>query len=181
MSGFIWDFTYKKDSVFCLIVPLVVNVEGGYVNDPDDPGGPTKYGVAWNFNAEWLSHRGITRATMKDLTQDQAKQCYYERYWLPSDADGLTDEGLAFIHFDNAVNCGVGEAKQTLKELSINPKHFDGRGDNNEALFLRLVMEYEGRRAHHYTKEIGKKLKQKYLEGWWNRMQFVMQHAAKLV
>ena len=45
--------------------------EGGYYNHPNDKGGPTKYGIAFNFNVERLAARGITSPDqMKDLSID---------------------------------------------------------------------------------------------------------------
>lgn len=172
---------YKDDAAFCLTYPAVLKVEGGFVDDPADPGGPTNHGIAWNYNADALKAIGITRDTMRKLTKEQALQIYYWKYWLASNADGITDEGLAYIHFDCAVNCGVGAAAGILKKLSVNPKHFDGRGDNNETLFLRLVFEYEIWRFEYYIKNCSKRLKKEYLEGWVNRMIFVGRHALTLV
>lgn len=173
--------SYKDDPVFCKIIGLVLNSEGGFVDDKDDPGGPTNHGIAWNYNAAWLSKNGITRNTMKSLTVDQAKQCYYERFWLASESDGISDEGLAYIHFDAAVNCGPGQAAKFLERLSVNPKYFDGTGDNNEELFMQLVHEYEAQRIKFYRQDVSAKLRKKYLQGWLNRMAYVSKHAEKLV
>lgn len=169
---------YSKDKTFCKIIPLVLHSESGYTNHADDPGGPTMRGIAWNYNQIWLLTHGVTRDTMKDLTKEQAEQCYYERYWLASDADGISDEGLAYLHLDTAVNCGVRKAKEFMRALSVNPKNYDGSGDNNETLFLRLVMEYEIMRFDYYTKCKNRKA---FLEGWINRMEFVMKKAKDLV
>lgn len=136
------------------------------------------FGIAWNYNTDWLKSQGITKETMKELTMHQARQCYYERYWLKSEADGISDEGLAYAHLDTAVNCGVGAAKAMLSKLSKNPKDYNGTGDNNEILFLRLLMEYEILRLDYYTKCKNRGL---FLTGWINRMEFVMKKAAELV
>ena len=65
------------------IIDRVIESEGGYVNDPDDPGGETKYGI---------SKRAYPEIVIKDLTIKQAKQIYYEDYWTPSKADQLSDQ-----------------------------------------------------------------------------------------
>ena len=51
---------------------IVIGEEGGYVNDPNDPGGETKYGIAKN------SHPNVDIA---NLTLDQAKAIYKTEYW----------------------------------------------------------------------------------------------------
>lgn len=84
----------------------------GYVNDPDDAGGETKYGVAKNANRDL----NITK-----LTWEQAKAVYYRRYWLEARCDQLPAR-VAVLHFDGAVNHGVKRANIFLqKALVVSP------------------------------------------------------------
>lgn len=175
------SYSYQQDAVFCKIVPFVLHVEGGFVDDPKDPGGPTKFGIAYNFNAGALHKVGITRDTVCNLTLDQAKEIYYARYALASGTNDISDDGLALMHLDCAVNCGVGAARKMLAELSVNPKYFDGRGNRNSALFYMLILEYVVLRIDYYTTKIRKNLRDRYLEGWMNRLKFVIKKAKELV
>lgn len=75
---------------------IVVGIEGGYVNDPADPGGETKYGI---------SKRRYPDLDIKSLTLDQAKAIYLRDYWNPHDLDDL-EYGKALLVFDCAVNGG---------------------------------------------------------------------------
>lgn len=170
---------YTDDPTFLKVLPLVFDSEGGYVNDPDDPGGPTNHGVAWNYNADYLkSVFGFkSSADMKKLTKEQALRLYYEKYWLPSGSHGITDVDLAYIHFDMAVNCGVGAASNALRKLSVNPKNYDGTGGKNRTLFLSLFLEYTALRLSYYTHC---KKRDKYLEGWINRMVDVIRNSKDL-
>lgn len=81
----------------------------GYVNDPLDRGGETKYGVAKNANMDL----DITR-----LNWAQAKKVYYDRYWINGSCDKLPGR-IAVLHFDGAVNHGVGRANRFLQR-SLN-------------------------------------------------------------
>lgn len=81
---------------FDLAFQAVVGVEGGYVNDPKDPGGETNYG---------LSKRANPDLDIKNLTFIQAKQRYLTRYWNPYSLDEL-EFGKALLYFDAAVNGG---------------------------------------------------------------------------
>lgn len=172
---------FEQDPTFKKIVALVVSSEGGYSDDPRDPGGPTKYGIAWNFNADYLKKNfGLkSSADMKNLTVDQARQCYYDKYYLASGAKGLTDVDLAYIHFDCAVNQGVGIAKKFLDSLSPNPRYFDGSGGKNRLMFLKLFMKYVQLRLDRYAHS-RKELKAAYLSGWVNRMVDVMENSEEL-
>lgn len=169
---------YTKDETFLRLMDFVLDSEGGYVNDPHDAGGPTKYGIAWNYNADYLRKNfGLTQHTMRSLTPEQAKAVYYDRYWLPSGGPGISDLDLAYIHFDAAVNCGVGQAKLFLKRLSQNPKYFDGSGGKNRTLFMSLFLEYTAQRLRFYTKA---KKRDRYLAGWINRMSDIINNSLDL-
>ena len=79
--------------------------EGGYVNDPDDPGGETKWGI---------SKRSYPDLDIKNLTREQAKAIYRRDFWDRIHADKLPD-GVAFQAFDFAVNSGIETAVRHLQ------------------------------------------------------------------
>lgn len=80
----------------------------GYVNDPLDRGGETKYGVARNANPD---------LDITNLKWEAAKRVYFRRYWLAGNCDDvdLMSPRLAVLHFDGAVNHGVGRAGRFLQ------------------------------------------------------------------
>lgn len=148
------------------IYPQVLNVEGGYVNDPKDPGGPTKYGIAYNFNQGYLRKFGIVKPDqMPNLTREQAIEIYYVKYWVPSQADEIPDARLALCYFDHAINAGVGAADQLLAK---QPKiwFFKGDGPNRDYFMLQvLIFMLRRLRAYSLMKQYNV-----YGEGWFNRL-----------
>tara|TARA_R100000963_G_C4537062_1_gene35886 strand:+ start:39 stop:254 length:216 start_codon:yes stop_codon:yes gene_type:complete len=64
------------------IIEVVLEHEGGYVNDPDDPGGETNFGVAKR------SHPDVDIA---NLTKDSAKEIYKEHYWDKNKVESLSE------------------------------------------------------------------------------------------
>ena len=84
---------------------ILIGHEGGYVNNPDDPGGETKYGI---------SKRSYPDVDIANLTEDQAKQIYKSDYWDKLYLD-TAPPALALIIFDAAVNNGVGAATKCLQ------------------------------------------------------------------
>jgi lysozyme family protein len=68
----------------------------GYVNDPFDRGGETKFGVAKRANVD---------LNITTLTWAQAKDVYFRRYWLAGRCDRLPNR-IAVLHFDGCVNHG---------------------------------------------------------------------------
>ena len=83
----------------------LIDHEGGYVNDPRDPGGETKYGI---------SKRAYPTVDIASLTLEQAKAIYKRDYWDRAQCDALPP-GVAFQLFDTAVNSGIGQAIRFLQ------------------------------------------------------------------
>lgn len=88
-------------------ISLIIELEGGYVNDPLDPGGETNYGI---------SKRAYPSVDIKGLTPASASQIYYQDYWLPAHAHELPQPLDLFV-FDCAVNQGVFAAVTILQDL----------------------------------------------------------------
>lgn len=86
-------------------IQFVLAYEGGYVNDPNDAGGETNFGI---------SKRAYPSVDIKALTVDQAKDIYKKDYWAAVCADQLP-EPLSIAVFDCAVNQGVGVASRLLQ------------------------------------------------------------------
>lgn len=79
--------------------------EGGYVNDPQDPGGETQWGI---------SKRSYPTVDIKHLTREQAKEIYRRDFWNRVHGNDLPD-GVSFQLFDYAVNSGVETAIRHLQ------------------------------------------------------------------
>lgn len=86
------------------------SIEGGakYVNNPKDPGGETRYGVA---------KRSHPTVDILHLSEQDASSIYRKEYWEPLDLDKSTDFPWTLVTFDCAVNQGVGTAR-ILRETS---------------------------------------------------------------
>lgn len=111
---------------------LTAAMEGGYVNDPDDPGGETKWGISKTFHPD---------EDIVNLTPDRAAEIYFEEYWLSSGADELPAPFCTVV-FDTAVLLGVSRAKQFLEE-----------SDGDAFRYL------EARRRHHLARSKPKYVK----------------------
>ncbi|MFJ9533327.1 glycoside hydrolase family 108 protein [Herbaspirillum sp. NPDC101396] len=88
---------------------LLIGHEGGYANDPRDPGGETMWGVT----ATVARANGYAGA-MKDFPRDAAKAIYRAKYWNAVRADELPDF-IRFDVFDAAVNSGVNQSIKWLQ------------------------------------------------------------------
>lgn len=106
------------DTVFDKAFANVVGIEAGYVNDPQDPGGETKYGI---------SKRSYPNVDIKNLTLDGAKQIYMDDFWLYLRCDRMNPSLAEFV-FDFAINSGretvaekLQQAVGTLPDGKIGP------------------------------------------------------------
>ena len=91
---------------------LVLKSEGGWVNNPKDPGGETNLGVTKKVWEEWVGHEV---KTMKDLTPEDVAPMYQAKYFMACYANQLP-VGIDYMAFDAAVNMGPGRAVKLLQE-----------------------------------------------------------------
>ena len=83
----------------------LMTLEGGYVNDPADPGGETKWGI---------SKRSYPLVNIAALTREQAKEIYMRDFWTRGKMDQY-DPAIAFQVFDFSVNSGIETALRKMQ------------------------------------------------------------------
>src|SRR5688572_29175746 len=86
----------------------ILSHEGGYVNDPRDPGGETQWGI---------SKRTYPTVNIKALTRDQAIALYKRDFWDASKAAQLPP-AVGFQLLDAAVNSGIAQATRWLQRAA---------------------------------------------------------------
>jgi lysozyme family protein len=89
-------------------VNATLQYEGGYVNDPNDPGGETNFGI---------SKKAYPNLDIKALTIDDAKTIYKRDYWDKLNLDSIP-EGISSCVFDSTVNQGTKEATILLQRAA---------------------------------------------------------------
>ena len=149
------------------IIELTLEHEGGYVNDPNDLGGETNFGIASRFYPD---------LDIKNLTKEQAKDIYKRDYWDKNKVDDLPDD-LKHIFFDCCVNQGRGTAVKILQR-AINGKggklKVDGGFGPGTSFALAKYKPSIDRvrcyRLKHYYDLVNKKPEQeRFLFGWYRR------------
>ena len=98
------------------IIQDVIAREGGFVNHPDDKGGPTKYGITQATLAKW---RGVPVAAsqVEELTEEEAAKIYYKLYLTDTRVDHILDKNLQALVFDYAVHSGAARAIKDLQRV----------------------------------------------------------------
>jgi lysozyme family protein len=96
-------------------IPKILVHEGGYVNDPRDPGGATNKGITIATFRRYVKPSG-TIADLKALTTAQAVIIYKHQYWDAVSADRLP-AGVDYAVADFAVNSGPSRAAKYLQDI----------------------------------------------------------------
>lgn len=132
---------------------FVLQREGGYVNDPNDLGGETNKGITYRTYNAYRKSKGLPPKSVKDISDEEVKDIYYNNYYKASGADKISDPKLSAYVFDTAVNMGVSRAKTFLSQSN-------GSADKFEQL----------RRAKYDEFVAAKPSQKRYLQGWNNRV-----------
>lgn len=172
---------------------ITLKHEGGFVNDPVDPGGATNWGMSIRFLINdagdgdgdgWLDgdidHDGdIDVDDIKNMTVEQARKLYRIHFWDKYHYDTIHDFTVAARAFDMTVNMGPRQTgkiiQRALNELGNNLV-VDGKIGKNTFATINctnsemLMSEIRQAHAQFYLDLIKAKPKfEKYRKGWLRR------------
>ena len=94
---------------------LVIVNEGGYVDNPADPGGATNWGCTKAVWEQYIGHE-VSKEDIRNLTKEDVKPLYKRNYWDAIHGDALPS-GLDYCLFDCAINSGFGRAAKFIQEI----------------------------------------------------------------
>lgn len=176
----------EKQNIKTKIINEIIKVEGGYVNNPNDLGGQTNYGIT-----EQVQRVNGFKGDMKDLPRELAFQIYSKKYWDINNLDEICSisEKVQEEIQDTGVNMGATiQAKflqQALNQLNLDnkiyqdlvidgdigqkslqalQKYFDYRGNQAEIVLLRILNALQGARYVEISE--ARKQNKDFLFGW---------------
>jgi lysozyme family protein len=141
----VFTFTYKE--------------EGGYGNDPNDPGGATNLGIIQVEYNKYRDAKGLPQQSVRHITKAEADEIYTKSYWNKIDGDEIP-MGIDLVIYDYGVNSGPGRsieyAQRVLKVgvdgvlgpitiaalKAVEPKKFIHDFDNDRLSFLQRLKTY---------------------------------------
>lgn len=91
--------------------------EGGFVNDPLDPGGATNHGITQHEYDSWRAALNEELQSVTLITDDEVAAIYKARYWNAVSGDQLP-AGVDYCVFDFAVNSGPIRAIRYLQQAA---------------------------------------------------------------
>lgn len=144
---------------------LLMTNEGGYVNDKQDSGGETKYGI---------SKKTYPDVDIPALTLCQAKEIYRRDYWDACKCDYLPD-ALSVSVFDFAANSSVKQAVKLLqRSLGVKDDGIMGNqtiGACNSCNIRKVLENFAARKQDFYLKIVERNpKKKKFFDGWTKRV-----------
>jgi lysozyme family protein len=156
---------------FDQVFDKLINHEGGYVFNPHDPGGETKFGI---------SKRSYPALDIASLTLADAKTIYRRDFWDRAQCDKLHPD-LAFDLFDGAVNSGIGQAIRWLQRAVgvaddgvVGPLTLASINRENDTSAIRA--RYSGHRLDFMTRLSTWDV---FGKGWARRIAFNLQSVGK--
>lgn len=176
-------------AIFKNALDFVLANEGGFVDNPNDSGGTTNFGISLRFLRELPSYslgkyqiyEPITEQTIRDLSKNQAALIYENEFWNVAGFRLIDSQKVCNYLFDMAVSMGLATSiklaqraiwatyldKTVVKDDGVlGPFTLSAINDLSERLFAPLVAT----RAAYYRLLVEKFPKNKeFLNGWLNR------------
>ncbi len=111
---------------FDTCLAFTLEQEGGFSDDPHDPGGATCHGITLATYRDWADNPALGVTDIRDIAQATVREIYESRYWLPVSAGSLPP-GVNLMVFDHGVNAGPGRSARLLQEaLGFSGAAVDG-------------------------------------------------------
>ena len=151
---------------------FVMRWEGGLVDNPDDSGGVTSFGI---------SKRAFPGLDVENLTKEQAVEIYRKEYWDRCKCDSLPGR-VALVVFDEAVNQGCRAAACDLQEacgavvdgvvghLTVLSANTVDEAELVKAVIAERMERYRKTVLTHPESEV-------FVEGWQNRAEACLEEA----
>lgn len=155
---------------------FILEVEGGYCNDPSDRGGATNCGITQAVYDDYRVHAGRNRQPVVGISPDEVADIYRMRYWQAVRGDQLPSL-VDLVVFDAAVNHGPRQAILFLQRAvgadadgQIGPKTIAAvQQDVRQGIDVAAAIIAE--RRDFYAMLVERKPDQrKFLKGWNNRL-----------
>jgi lysozyme family protein len=146
---------------FSLAIPIVLENEGGYVDDPNDPGGETNFGI---------SKRSYPNVDIKGLTAATASAIYERDFWK---FGGITDQGVANKLFDSYVNMEHTAIKIAQTIVAVTADGVYGPGTEAAINYVgpeAFLAQYRTQLEQHYRNIVrANPAEEEFLAGWLRR------------
>jgi len=148
----------------CMVV--IFAHEGGYVDDSDDLGGETNYGICKRYFPD---------EDIKNLTKERAKELYFGHYWQPMKLWHIWTKYDAVLQiFDMGVNAGRERAIRMAQKIVMTQQDGIMGPITGKAIdqYRGFIEKYKDARRTYYRELAEKRPRnKKFLNGWLKRVE----------
>ncbi len=117
-AKYIFGDNHMNNFPACLTFTL--QMEGGWSDNPNDPGGCTMEGIILSTYQNWKNDQTLTCSDLQNISSDEVSSIYQQNYWTPIEGDSLMN-GVDLMVFDMGVNAGThGSAKLLQASLGVS-------------------------------------------------------------
>ena len=157
---------------------FVLKWEGGFSDDPDDPGGATNCGIIQETYDKYRKGKSLPVQSVQKITKDECVEIYRKSYWNAVKADTIPAP-LDLVMFDSGVNNGVRTSIKWLQTSVGAAADGDWGAKTDKAIAeyiedhgaLKLAQQVLNFRESRYRSLVVKNPKlKKFLKGWMNRI-----------
>lgn len=160
----------------------VLRHEGGWADNPADPGGATMKGVTLKTYRAWTG-RQATKAELRAITDEEVSSIYRAWYWQPVRGDDLP-AGLDLVAFDAAVNSGPSRGAQWLQAAvgavqdgKVGPETIEAARRANKSKAINAACEARLAAMRTFKDAQGRPAWDTFGKGWSSRVESVRQVA----
>lgn len=156
--------------------PLLLDSEGGFVDDPDDRGGATNRGITLETFEGWCRKHGYPRPTadrLKAMSVETWARITKELFWDKVGGDDIINQRVANLICDWAFNSGVGIITRVQVLVGVKADGIVGRETLraiNAEDPAKLAGDLKRLRTAYYHTIARRGNNRKYLRGWLNRL-----------
>lgn len=158
---------------FKIYAPKLLQIEGGYINHPDDSAGPTNKGITIQTYRAYCG-QDKTIKDLQNMSYGTWQNIMKDLYWDKCKADDIKNQSLAELIVDWCVNSGLVGIRKMQDVAGVKPDGIVGpktlsaiNGADQEQLFDRIWKA----RQQFYINIVKKNPRQQvFMGGWMNRL-----------
>lgn len=166
--------TDSSGSTYSVGLKFVLRAEGGFVDNPNDPGGATNYGITQAVYDNYRRALGLPTQSVRNIGTNEVNSIYQQQYWNNNLCASLPPK-LSVIYFDACVNTGGPQATRDLQRAlnvsvdgKIGPITIDAA--QNTDVSDTISAYFVTRRSFYINLAANKPKYSEFLRGWLNRL-----------
>lgn len=164
---------------FDIALANTLDWEGGFSDNPADPGGRTNHGITQSSYNEWRASQKLPPEDVKNIMDEEIDEFYLDCFWVPLRGGAINSQDVANKCFDVCVNLGLGGGTKIIQAACAdagNPTMVDGSpGPNTLASInkcdpVNLLVAIRGRLETYYRDLVAEKpYLAVFMKGWTRR------------